>query len=310
MEQTYASIVMILLIMFIFVPLAHLQTNTENIQTMKWSLNLAVKELRNNVTTSKLNYKEIAKGYELYRENYIPKIEIDRDRLMVNFNEIMRKNYGTQKNYDEEIKPHLVTKVLADYEKFFMAARSDEWFGPYHYTYTDPDTSEVYYLNTANLYARRADATIDQVRNNEPSIFVKIEDLFQDEEDVEAINEAIANATPEERLELKDEKERLLLDKRNKFITQKINQFIADEKYAKGMGIEFRSNKESEVEKFEEGNLNFEQENFNPLEGITFFVIYREYSYLNINYNDYNYKHFNVVGYTLRRNNKQVIYKR
>ncbi len=85
---------------------------------------------------------------------------------------------------------------------------------------------------------------------------------------------------------------------KNQLIIDKINSVIGNEtaiyREEGQLAIEIR-NQESNI-----GDYNSKYQNFNVLEGITFFVIYQEDSKIEINREFFQYKNYNVVGYTLR----------
>ncbi|MCT4611760.1 MAG: hypothetical protein N4A47_00155 [Clostridia bacterium] len=285
MEQTYTTIILVFMSILVFTVMAYFEGTNYEKQILKHSLNLSSKVLINNINETHANFEEIAQGYTFFSEKRVPKIDINKEKLMDDFHIMMAKNYGDAVKYKSKITQNLTVKVVADYEKFFVAGVNDKWSAPYFYSYTNRHTNKVYYLNT--LYDEGIEADTDTrvslytVFNN-PHDGTEEIDRYYDESDDSYENK--------ERFE--EELHRL----KGYYITNRINAIIAKPAYTNGLAIEFASNRASESNRVN----NFSQDNFNPLEGITFFVVYKEDKNIFLQNDRYDFKNYNVVGFTLK----------
>ncbi|MCX7921391.1 MAG: hypothetical protein N3B21_05125 [Clostridia bacterium] len=145
MGQIMAIILITILIIFTFVPLAVLSENRSEVQLVKQNLNLAARAVCNAIESSEVNYENISKGYE--RNAIAEEITIDKDRLLGEFNDVLAKNY-----YDEAktngVKSRIYLKVLVYNDKFFVVDKTEEWSLPYFFTYYSNSLSDFVYLST------------------------------------------------------------------------------------------------------------------------------------------------------------------
>jgi len=282
MEQTYATVIMLLLIIFVFVPMALMQNRNTEFEKLNNSFNLSVKVLKHNFAKETGNYEELARGTRGHNVSNMPDIVIDKEQMMKDFHSVMMDNFGRGKNY-REVRGNMLAKVVSDHEKFFIADSVDNWEGPFYYTYTDVALlGKTYYLNTLFEQALDTDNNV-----------VGLEEVFQNDDDVK-------NFPAVTTYESAEEYKRLLVRKRNFAITNKINRFIASKTggLEEGLAIEFESTNLADAS---EGKRNtLKSEDFNPIEGISFFVVYKEENPVFLSTVGYNFAHKNVVGYTLR----------
>lgn len=154
MGQIMAVVVIMIMIAFVFVPLAYYNANHLETEEVKQSLNLGAKTLVNCIEQEAPNLEEVGKGYERTAET---DINIDKDRLLREFKKVVELNCFNRKEKYEEIEKSILAKVLVYHDRFYIADKSDRWSTPYYFSTVK--TGMLLYLNTANNMVVYYDST-------------------------------------------------------------------------------------------------------------------------------------------------------
>ncbi len=256
MGDIIAFIVTLVFIIFNFLPTALHQQITEKNKEIKQALSLSAKVLQGAVEYN----KSMTEQYIYNNLNGVPlefEKEINKDKLLQDFNLMLRENLLTQSQYNKA-KENILVKVLVMPDRIYVAGKEEQWTEPYFYIYNVDnlvylriDTNEVVYYD--NLGNRLEGKTIsDYGLSNEEKMNIIIN----------TINRAVAKYTDEPLLR-------------------------------KGLQIKIFNQENSDV------NYQVTNSKFNVLEGITFFVVYAENRQMTVYDVGYNFKNYNVVGYTL-----------
>lgn len=173
MGQVVAVIIIVLLVIFIFVPLSFLNSNNAEIRDIKQSLNLSAWALANCVSYEASNIENLANGYERSPEKCIA---VDKDRLLSEFNGILYKNVCNDVKF-EAVKGRLYIKVLVYQDMFYIADNKDRWSPPFFFTLQDEAHGLIYLSvneNTAYYYngliktpVSLGDLGLDEKKRNE-----------------------------------------------------------------------------------------------------------------------------------------------
>lgn len=152
MGQTQAGLIILLIIIFLFIPTSYLQrVNNEN-HDIKQHLNLSARVLADCIEKEITNSRDIALGYS--RPKLTP-VRVDRDRLLPEFYEVLLKNSGSRENF-ERTKSRLLVKILVYYDMLYVAKNDDSWDIPYYFTFNVG--SDIIYLNTRDDTVRYFDS--------------------------------------------------------------------------------------------------------------------------------------------------------
>lgn len=168
MQYVTALIMLIFLGMSFFIPLSLHVVNEREAQKTKQILNLSSKALVTSFEDSIENYDILGQGYLLDERDVIG---VDQERLINEFNDILRKNCINEGQY-HDIRQKVVLKVLCYYDRFFVSIPAkelktgatapyeindfkitDRWLPPFFYTIVD-DQQRLIYLNTQNNNTR------------------------------------------------------------------------------------------------------------------------------------------------------------
>lgn len=256
MQQIQAAIVLLIVTVFIFIPTMGLKEVHDSNQEIKQALNLSTRVIGNCIERSKINFTELAKGYE--RDVNTP-IEVDRERLLKEFYQLMSKNFPSERKF-QSVKDKLLIKVVVYYDEFFVANKSDSWSAPYFFTWNAG--SELAYLNTQN----------DVVS-------------YYDSSGNKRIDRTIADYGLNE-------------EQKNDRIIQQLNSVIAQytsEKLVRENGLKIEIQNPARNDQQYKLSKSF----FSVLDGVTFFVVYAENPWMSVNSRDIKYQNYNVVGYTV-----------
>ncbi|MCX8130732.1 MAG: hypothetical protein N3I35_11610 [Clostridia bacterium] len=264
MGQIIAAVLIILFIIFAFVPLAHLNNNHVEIQSVKQDLNLAARAVCNSFKKSFENYESLSEGYE---QTACTDIRLDKARLLREFYDILKKNCYNGIKFSQ-MKERICLKVLVYSDRFFIADRSDRWSPPFFFNiYKGQPINDIVALNTVT-------DDVSFYKNSEKIIL--------------PVTHPDVGIMPEE-------KEQIIINRLNEVISQ--NTY--DEAKKRGLAIKIRNPDKSDM------TYRLEYRYFNILEGITFFVLYAEDESVFIHNRSYEFKNYNVAGYTLKLKNRR-----
>ena len=255
MGQIMAVIVIMVTIIFVFVPISYLNASNMETEKVKQSLNLAAKAVVNCVEQDISNLDEVMNGYE--RIDAID-IKIDKERLLKEFKQVIESNCFNQKEKIKKIEDSILAKALVYHDMFFVADKTDNWSPPFFFTTVR--AGKLLYLNTSNDLVAYYDSAGDLKTEN------------------------ISNYS-------------ITRKEKNEIIINKINQWVAQYTYElgerRGLNIQIRNPYEHDIE------YKIKTSHLNVLDGITFFVVYAENNFLTMNMQEFNFKDYNVVGYTI-----------
>ena len=256
MQQIHAAIVLLIVVIFIFIPTMGLKEVRDSNQNIKQALNLSTRVIGNCVDHSKINFTELARGYK--RDARIP-IEVDRQRLLLEFYQLLNKNSLSESKF-KSIKDKLLIKVVVYYDKFFVADKNDSWSPPYYFSWNTG--SELIYLNTQDDTAAYYDASGNM-----------------------QYNRTIASCGIND-----EQKNDRIIRQLNSVISQYTSEMLVREK---GLKIEIQNPARNDPE------YKLSKSYFSVLDGVTFFVVYAENPRMVVNSRDITYQNYNVVGYTV-----------
>ncbi|HEY9061254.1 MAG TPA: hypothetical protein VIO64_12240 [Pseudobacteroides sp.] len=269
MGEVMAVIIILLLIVMVFVPLAYLNYTSASNEEVKQTLNLSCKVIVNNIENRAANLEGISKGY--YMDD-ISQVNIDMNKLLGDFDELIRYNSGDGESFDK-IKRSILLKALVLKDKFFMTKKvetlpgvfEDQWGPPYFFTTAiyEGGKENLIYLNTKDdrvVYFEGGTEKRDKVLSD-----------FQ------------GGIT-------RKEKSQLIIDK----INLEMEKATREIGVRKGIGVKIRNPYDTGID----NAINYA--NVNVLDGgITFFVLYGDNTLLNANGKDFNFKNYNVAGYSM-----------
>lgn len=191
MGQIVAVVVILLMIITVFVPMAYFEHNEFQTQDIKQNLNLSAKVLVNSVEQAQENFNVIQAGFNNID---ISDIEIDKASLLRNFYANIEANY-VDKEKLEQIKRSILVKALVLNDKFYIAGQDDIWSAPYFFTekisgglvYLSAKDDRVYYYNGGvKEFGKLSDFAISEEQKN---------DII-----INKVNRIIAQYTYEERV--------------------------------------------------------------------------------------------------------------
>lgn len=218
----------------------------------------------------------IGLGYYLAEEE---EISIDRNKLLKEFNGILRNHYNNQADY-EKARSQIPVKVLVLHDRFYVAGIDDEWSEAYYFQYREGN--KILFLNTRNNKGYYLSNGVPQ--------WVPIEPVIRDKIVIDRVNEVVSAYT-------------------NAYITNSGAHRYSNNQ----LTIEIQNPTEISLDKLdgmsneEISNLikeRYRQENFNILDGITFFTVYLEEQYLSARDQEIVYQNYNVAGYTMEAKRK------
>jgi len=275
MGEVTAVIVILLLIVMVFVPLAYLNYTTVNIEEVKQTLSLSAKVLVNNFREDAANMGELARGYSM---DDLSVVNIDRDKLLDEFDQLIYSNTGDKERF-EKVKSCILLKALVLKDKFFITRKVEEapgkfkdvWGPPFFFT-TEGYMGNTRYLLNLNIKDNRVvycdgagNTKTDKVLND-----IKMDAAGHDFDDVK--------------------KTRIILDKINDEI-EKVSYQLG---VRGGLRVVIKNPYDTSIDnKIKNSNVNI----LNG--GITFFVVYGENAFLSASGKDFNFKNYNVVGYSM-----------
>ncbi len=250
MPQINTMIILLLLIVFAFVPLSYLKANNVERQALKQNLNLSAKALLTSIEKAPYTTGELSKGH--YKEA-LSSVDIRKEYLLDEFYHLLSENYRDVEKA-EAVKSRILVKVLVHYDKFFVADQQDRWSAPYFFTYVDE--GKLRYVN---------------IKNNDEYYYG-------------------AHGICYEPMKISEkEKNTLIIDKINEVVAQ----YTHRSEKGKAAWIKIKDPADQDME------YRIKYSYFNVLDGLTFFVVYVQDTHLNVNRQEFEYKHYNVAGYTL-----------
>jgi hypothetical protein len=275
MGEVMAVIIILLLIVMVFVPLAYLNYTTANNEEVKQTLNLSCKVIVNNIENQAVNLEGISRGYDL---DDISMVNIDMKKLLGDFDEVICANSGDKDSFDK-IKKRILLKTLVLKDKFFITKKvetlpeifEDHWGPPYFFTTTVYEGSKenLIYLNTKDDRVIYFDGGIEK-RD-------KVLSDFQ-----VAPNSVLGIS--------KELKTKIIIDK----INLEMEKATMEIGVRNGIGVKIKNQYDMSID----NTINYA--NVNVLNGgITFFILYGDNAFLNANGKDFNFKNYNVAGYSM-----------
>lgn len=132
-------IIMLVMMIFQFVPMQFLLYQHYGNINIKQALNLSARVIGVSVEKSRDNLTRIAgsRGNEGSAE-----IEIDKEALLKSFYETLGMNLLAEETFKETEK-NLILKAVVHHDRFYVAGRDDRWSPPYYYTFRE-DGETVY----------------------------------------------------------------------------------------------------------------------------------------------------------------------
>ena len=156
MHNVITCILLILIISFILLPLIFLSENNLDIRETKRALNLASRAVGVSIEEKKTNLLNMAKGYRGSEQDFI---EIDKDRLLFEFYDVLHSNIPADDKF-EKIKSSIKAKIIVYYDRFFVADSNDGWSAPYFFT-VEKDGRLIYlYSNNNKAYYYDKDGNV------------------------------------------------------------------------------------------------------------------------------------------------------
>lgn len=139
--------------MFVFIAAYNLYQNSYAIQDINYALSLSAKVLANCVDTENINSHNLSYGYNTAESN----IEVDKERLLKEFYDILYSNYYDDKIM-EKIQKNILIKMLIYSDRVYNADLNDKWSPPYFFTtkvgghiiYLNSKNDTCYYYNADN----------------------------------------------------------------------------------------------------------------------------------------------------------------
>lgn len=187
MGQVMAFLIIILIIIFVFVPLSFLNHTHFESREIKQDINLSAKVLQNCVSCDIHNLEALSEGYERKKE-----IEIDKERLLKEFNEALYENILDWDRFDK-IKKRIRLKVLTYKDCFYIEEGSNQWGPPFFFTFWHPSFGVVS-LEINNPQGYYYDG---KTRTSVPLEFLGLDEEGRDEIILSAINQKVAQYTYE-----------------------------------------------------------------------------------------------------------------
>lgn len=157
MGKVIFFIFFIFFIIMVFVPNMILIDNNNDIELMKQNLNLSARALINAVDKNISNVNEIAEGYD---KGFYFDINVDNERLLKEFYDVLRKNVVDTEEY-EAAKNSIKLKIVVYNDKFFVANERDLWSPPFFFTLQHEGIE--YYLNSKDNKAYYYDDTGNKI---------------------------------------------------------------------------------------------------------------------------------------------------
>ncbi len=275
MGEIMAVIVILLLIIMVFVPLAYLNYTTANSEEVKQTLNLSCKVIVNNIENQSVNLEGISKGYDI---DDMSQVNIDMKKLLSDFDDELYSNSGSKENF-QKIKKSILLKALILKDKFFMTKKvetlpgvfEDQWGPPYFFTTTLYDGAEnkLIYMNTKDDRVVYFDGVTEKKDKVLPDFQIGPNSVL---------------------VLTKEQKTQMIIDK----INLEMEKATWEIGVRKGIKVKIRNPYDKSIDNM------VDYANVNVLDGgITFFVLYGENTFLNANGKDFNFKNYNVAGYSM-----------
>lgn len=146
MGQVQAGMIILLVIIFLFLPISYIQRiNNEN-HDIKQHLNLSARVVSNCIEAENINSRDISLGYA---RDVLTPVKIDKDKLLTEFYDVLYKNVGSSDLF-KSIKSKMLLKVLVYYDQFYVAGVDDQWGIPYYFTFETGDDI-IYLYNNSNI---------------------------------------------------------------------------------------------------------------------------------------------------------------
>lgn len=258
--------------------------NNMKIENVKQNINLAAKVLVGSAEQRNTNIDNIGTGYDL--EGDI-EIEVDRARLLRDFDQALRNNYKRAEDY-QKAKAHIPIKILVMYDRFYVADWDDVWSEAYYFQYREGN--RTYFLNTRNSKAYYL------ASGGEP-IYVNIDPKIRDQVVIDRVNQMVSAYTDSYFTTVGAELsgDSILRHTDNQLNIEIQNPSTTDPANVSNMAPE-------EITAF--FTEKYRQSNFNVLDGITFFVVHLEEKYFGLRAEEIIYQNYNVAGYTLEAQRK------
>lgn len=350
MEQSATSIIMIMLVVFVFMPALFMGMLHANRQKINEAMYLSTKCLQDGVENSDYALEEIAQGYA-YSDDPIMRVRLDEAKVFTEFDDLLFQNINNVEQFarirnnivcemiiypDRYVvwnKPYSETGITLDtddantkklkseyyfstsqaYDDYFSGQREQYVSVPKYFTFRDVHKSEdengvitygkdenliltlgegttaqrgYYYINTLNDKIRRVGDTsswrnitqlITDPNLHSPKKYDKATDTLVTNVETNFIN-------PADRVLTTYDKNQCIIDTLNKEISY----------YTGGVMMDF-INPQSARQK----EMKNVKQDFNFFTGITFLVIYREDSVLNVKGNFFNFNQYTAAGFTL-----------
>ncbi len=268
-----AVVIVLLLIIFAFVPLAYLNHNFIETENTKESLNLSAKALANSVEQISVNLDDLALGYSRDEDTYI---RVDKEKLQREFYQILKANIMNEQK-TAEVESSILIKVLACQDVFFIAGKGKDavWSNP------------VFYKTTAIVDGYSRNIFLN-TKNNKIYYYNNAGEKVQSSLEKCSVINGIACVDNDDKIRVK-----------NDVIINMINTEVARYTYEpgirNGLNIRIRNPKEENPEKIASTSY------LNVLDGgVNFFVVYGENPVLSIQSKDFKFKNYNVVGFNIQ----------
>jgi hypothetical protein len=167
--RTILNVILFLIFTSVFVILGLVDRNEYDKADTKQSINLAAKQLINSIDKSSLTTEELSKGYT----NDSTNINIDMKRLIVNFENTLKRTYPNDIKY-ESLKKSIKFKSVIYYDRIYFTDKNtldsiENIEAPIYFTYHDVATGRLLYLNTVKTdvyyYDNSNNKIIDNITN-------------------------------------------------------------------------------------------------------------------------------------------------
>lgn len=254
MSQISTAVIILLLIILVFVPLAFLTETNQDVQEIKQTLNLCTRALLCSIDYSPVPIEQLSIGHN---RDVRSVVKVNKEQLLEEFYALLYNNYYSQEKV-EKIQSRILLKVLVCHDKFYIASQNDRWSTPYFFVEEHGD--DILYFNT---------------KNNQLYFYNDLGEMVFEPISAYGFSE--------------EQKNDLIINTINRVVLQ----YTYEKETGKGFKIELNNPGKEDVE------YRKKYGNFNVLNGMTFFVVYAQDTFIDVNRKDFEYHHYNVVGYTM-----------
>lgn len=298
MVKPFLISVVIMLLCYITIPQVLEDVNKYEKRDIKTTMNLASKSLVNSIDMGGASYEIFSLGHYLENEDLI---QIDQDRLIKEFNDVLYKN-TLNPEYMKELQRRIPLMVLSYGDRFYVAEMkltppangnrqnieewdvSYVWLPPIYYNFVD-DAGRLIYVTARDevgTYYQGYGAT---------EVPMKVD-----------LDTVTKNGVPV----TKQMKEELIVEKLNSVVLAKT---VDPANLNGGLKIRIKPDGLEDLDissytaeqKDEYFELLYELDNFNILDGITFFIVYSEDDVRGFDGTTFHYTNYNATGFTLSK---------